>query len=658
MKERILKCIHFFTFFFDVCYLYYVKYKLTFKMIQGNNQSNKIMYCLKFPCQYHQVIMKWKTSSDYMNEYGVIKPNETEREIPITITVSFFKNKAKLKKTFHVILMPMDSKSILVAEQKLLNFSYILGANTNPDNIIGMLELPIVGETGCKISWHSHNKKVLSDEGLINREKLDRPEVIQLDAVLQWNDIKIKKSFSLCVQPLRNSQQKVLFIVPHGDDEILMAVNEIRRHVLKDDRVYVCFMTNADTRGKEAALKRHKISLHALNYLGVDKANIYCLGYSNQWQGITHIYHADDSQLCFSKHGFTKTYGSNEILDYHSLLYGVPALYTRKNIKSDLSNLISTIHPDVLYVNDLDNHLDHRAYSLLFEEVMGELLIREKGNYHPEVYKAFIYTTYAYSKADFFKGTAVRDTLRPLKLPIKKHYLKSYSELENPAYRWKDRFRFCSLPENTTRCLDNNTAVTAFLFYNRMYSSIYSFLNADSIYWRRETANLLYNADVTVSSGNATYLYDFIIHDSKDITKRKLLFDASLWIPDKGDQDKQIHIVWKKPQRLKKMLLYQGVSVKYHIKQIDIYADGKLIEQVKQLKKGGKATEVPLDGIVCEQIDIKIVNTMSEAIGIGEIVLLKDTKANIAVDHRSERDIHKDFSYQLIYPFIEQRYWR
>ena len=79
--------------------------------------------------------------------------------------------------------------------------------------------------------------------------------------------------------------------------------------------------------------------------------------------------------------GFTHTYGIEKHPEYAYIKGKVHHLYTRSNMKADIKSVILDILPETIIAVDFDNHPDHRALSLLFEEVMGELL-KEKEDYH------------------------------------------------------------------------------------------------------------------------------------------------------------------------------------------------------------------------------------------------------------------------------------
>lgn len=171
----------------------------------------------------------------------------------------------------------------------------------------------------------------------------------------------------------------ILVIAPHPDDEALGCAGVMLRALQKKQRVGVVLVTNGDGYPKaaatvakkpEAQLKpedffrlahiRQQHSVGALSKIGVRKEDLIALAYPDS--GLQAIYESKD-EMPF-KQPFTckdETYAS-VIRDYHTLVHGHPAAYTRASVLADLVEILKARKPKEVYVtSEADTHPDHRA---------------------------------------------------------------------------------------------------------------------------------------------------------------------------------------------------------------------------------------------------------------------------------------------------------
>ena len=94
--------------------------------------------------------------------------------------------------------------------------------------------------------------------------------------------------------------------------------------------------------------------------------------------------------------------------------------YTVSNYCQDLSLLLWTLQPDMIFCVDYDTHADHRMLSLCFEKEMGKILQTPGNNYHPQVFKGFAYST-AYETVRDFYAPFLSSTQRPEEKPCPPH---------------------------------------------------------------------------------------------------------------------------------------------------------------------------------------------------------------------------------------------
>ncbi|MBD5482503.1 MAG: hypothetical protein HDR15_08310 [Lachnospiraceae bacterium] len=491
-----------------------------------------------------------------------------------------------------------------------ITYQKILGANKDRKNVISDLTLMKKSSYGIDIVWLSSDKKHICGN-IVTRGTKDN--AVSLTAQMRLNgNIVCKKEFHLVVKALCEKDTKLLIMVPHGDDEVFLTCNMIRKAVLDHVRVYICFYCNNDTKGIDYAVERHKEALHVLGYLGVKRERIFCLGYSTKWKQ-QHIYNVADT-VSTSINGNTHTYGSRYIKDWRTLKTGKPAAYTRENVIIDICDVISSILPEFIITNDFDKHPDHTAYSLLFEEAMGTLL-KKNNDYRPVVYKGFVYSTGAYQKPDFFRRR-LPYTHKPSRKDA--YYPMQYmTELENPCLCWNDRIRIKTDKELLNRNVYHNPAICALIMYRRMYRNIPCFIKKDCVFWQRRTDNLMLGAKITASSGNADFLNDFMLTDVKKLNTAPYEFNDGEWIPNESDRNKEISILFSESVDIGVLRFYRNRGEMY-VKKILITANNQYRQTFDLFCGDVPYCDVKL-GIRTNSLKIKILERCGKRIGFTEL---------------------------------------
>lgn len=575
----------------------------------------------KLPVFRNGVYISWESKAkEIISDKGDIIYSGLSKNIgkvqyvaTISINKNYFSDELEslqlhVKLTFNY--KELDVEERLRRSYEELSYKRILGANKDSKNVMSDLTLIRNSSYGFNINWKSSDETVLKGS-CVKRGKCDKK--VFLIAEITGEGYTRCKRFDFVVKAQSDKNRKVLIMVPHGDDEVFMTYNVIRKAVLKNYQVYVCFFCNVDTKGVDNAAKRHKESLQVLGYLGIEKSRIFCLGYSTRWKK-THIYNVPN-EIMTSVNGDIQTYGSKYIRDWHSLRTGSPALYIRENVVRDICDVISTILPDIIFVNDFDRHIDHIAYSLLFEEAMSICLKKAKGRYTPLLYKGFVYSTGAYTKPSFFK-MFIPYTQKPLHKS--KYYPIDYeTELENPALCWKDRVRFKTEKELLNRDIHYNPAANALLMYHRMYRNIPCFIKKDSVFWQRRTDNLLLNAKIKASSGNVSFLNDFKLTDTKKLNMVPYKFDAGEWIPDETDEKKEIEIKFLKKVRIGRLRFYRNRG-KAYITEVSVSFNNK-VKMFKLFYKDEAYKDIIVNIDSTDKLTINVISRKGKRTGFTEI---------------------------------------
>lgn len=338
-------------------------------------------------------------------------------------------------------------------------------------------------------------------------------------------------------------RQKILLIVPHPDDELLVGGGLLRTLSQNGGyEPYVVYTTNGDFYSHEAEARLRESLQVSNGFCGVEERHIYFLGYGDGWKDGGHIYHQEGAEPLVSMAGRTETYGLEEHRDYRYTRSGRHSAYRRADWKQDLKDVIVEVRADLLLVVDCDTHADHRAASLLTEECLGEIF-REDVSYRPLVLKRFGYDGVWKGKADFFE------------LPGRGTVL---SGLSQTPYTPEEELRFAMPKDCVTPRLTRNAFYRALRCYRTQeaWQKADEIINIDEVFFRRNTDNLLYGAALSASSGNPEYLRDFKLFDCGDVTKKELVLKECGWKPEMADAEKTVRIRFERPQTVGRITVY------------------------------------------------------------------------------------------------------
>ncbi|MBA4387498.1 MAG: hypothetical protein C0404_05915 [Verrucomicrobia bacterium] len=186
------------------------------------------------------------------------------------------------------------------------------------------------------------------------------------------------------------SNDKVMIIAPHPDDETLACAGVIMRTKRAGGSVRVVFLTNGDGFAKAAAANsgkeidalapadflavarsRQGSALNACGLLGLLPQDIFFLSYPDG--GLATIMSFAGAEV------FTQEYTNQSctygllVPDYHSQAHGQPAPYSRDSMLADVGELVKDFAPGAIYVTDAaDGHGDHSAAFGLVREAAAD----------------------------------------------------------------------------------------------------------------------------------------------------------------------------------------------------------------------------------------------------------------------------------------------
>ena len=430
------------------------------------------------------------------------------------------------------------------------------------------------------------------------------------------------------------SEKKVMIIVPHEDDDMCLVGGMVEKYIENGSEIFTVFVTNGDY--DDIGETRINEAIACWKYLGVPEQNIIFLGYGDRWSTeAPHIYNAAADEVVKSAVGRTETYGTDSHPAYHN-----GTSYTFNHCSHDLKQLILEKRPDVLFICDYDSHPDHKAVSLFSEYVLGKIL-QASSDYQPIVYKGYAYST-AWFAIDDYRSLNLKSTLMPKE-----------AEFEPMVYDWNDRVRLPVDGNSLSRSLISTKTYKALAFYHSQDARFRAgrIINSDKVFWQRRTDSLLYNSNIMVSSGDGSFLTDFKILENADVNFRQHYPYDGIWIPDKNDEEKTIHIILEKETDIAVIYLYDHPSPDENITNIRImFSDGSGMDTGK-LNTNGSATKITVNKKKITYFDIKIISFEGDNPGLSEVeafrereqyddtfLKIMDNEGNFVYDYFAEHD--------------------
>lgn len=403
-------------------------------------------------------------------------------------------------------------------------------------------------------------------------------------------------------------KKRMMLIIPHEDDEFLVGGSALISFIRsKRWETKVVFVTNGDSRSIYEGKIRMQDSLKILKKLGLDDNDVIFLGYSNGSGYDLNIYNTDEV-IVPSRYGAIETYGADNIYDYAYMKWGYHHTYKRSNLKNDLKHCMLDYMADVYLCVDVDKHEDHRLTSLIFEEILGEIL-RNLPKYEPLVLKKFAYEGVWFGNEDYYTHAKTQEV-----------------NLDNPYYTYESDFiRFAVPKDCKSLFLCNNFLYKAVKLFRTqlVWTRAKRFINDDICFWIRHTENIALRASVTCSSGNAKFINDFKIIDTSNV--RKDLWDSGKWRPNDDDTEKKIAFLLKtNPKEITTINLYEASGNGSFINEVIvklIMFDGNTIEKrfaITPHKRNVLDVFEVTDGYFTG-IEVQISKHVGKDIGISEI---------------------------------------
>ncbi|MBQ2971206.1 MAG: PIG-L family deacetylase [Ruminococcus sp.] len=428
------------------------------------------------------------------------------------------------------------------------------------------------------------------------------------------------------------ANQKVMILVPHEDDDINLMGGIIEQYAKYGSDVYVVFATNGDGDKRfdmsQMGFIRMDEAIKALGVLGVTEENIIFLGYGDGWDNSEHhIYNAEPDEVMKSTSGRTSTYG---LRNHQAFCDG--KTYTYSNYYDDIKQVILEHLPDVIYCIDYDTHNDHRALSMLFEKVMGDIL--KTTEYKPTVYKGYGYRTAWNAVSDFSDSVNITATVN------------NPSDIDVEIYDWNRRVRIPIYVNSVNRSLRQSYLYKVLSVYASQKADKLAdkVINGDKVFWIRRTDSVLYDAEISVSSGDKDKLIDFMLLDCDDLMNQGNCPYDGVWHPDDNDYDKLISVSFNKEQYVDSIVLYDNPSPEDNILNAVITLDdGTVIEtgaldyhsgaNVFSINKEIRAFSIRIESYEGEKYGLVEIEAYASDIQVPTIYKFTDENDNFIYDY-------------------------
>lgn len=435
----------------------------------------------------------------------------------------------------------------------------------------------------------------------------------------------------------------VMFIVPHEDDEINMAGATIYGAIQEGLEVYVVFLTNGDY--EYTFDVRCNETYQMAKEIGLPQENIIFLGFGDF---IGHEIIQNKLAIITSHANHEKTYG----FDFASLVMNEAQPYSWSGIIQSLIDVILNFKPDTIIATDYDTHVDHRLCAFAVESAM-EWIIKHT-EFRPQLLKGFAYATGYETIDDYYSNYLLSTVINKKALPTDEF------STGNPTLSWIHRLRISVPQACREKKLIQNPIFKAMASHvsQQGYKRGSRLINGDQVFWKRRTDNIALHANITVSSGNANYLNDFLRFNTVDVKSNVYDVNNYMWMPSVDDTERKVHISFTKTTQIQVIQLFGSVHKSHELCSIRIETSADKHVQLDEIIHMGQGISYIFDKpLFLEWIDIYI---DKQCLGLSEIELYSSNSdiydyCHILADNHFMYDwvVYSGEKIPMITPYIE-----
>lgn len=192
---------------------------------------------------------------------------------------------------------------------------------------------------------------------------------------------------------------KTLVIVPHPDDEVLLAAGIISRLVKEKKAIWAAIVTNGDylCTNCQKGSRRLEESLSALKFLGMKEEDIFFLGYPDTGMKpensfLTRLLKAEHGSLIYPSPSSHVTYGIiRGKQDYSMERKCRHNTYCRDSLEEDLYHLVDSLMPNlVITTSSWDVHGDHSGLSVFMKKILANYA--QQSNRFPILWEGLVHS--------------------------------------------------------------------------------------------------------------------------------------------------------------------------------------------------------------------------------------------------------------------------
>lgn len=275
---------------------------------------------------------------------------------------------------------------------------------------------------------------------------------------------------------------KIMVLVPHPDDEILLCAGILQEAVQQELSVQVVMVTNGDYGSSTGETGRIRLleTLKGMKTLGLLEEQVTFLGFADTGMPkedsfLYRLYEETDEEKVYPSAAGSSTYGLPEKNTFWMEHHGVEAPYTRRAFCENLYEVLMKYRPDSIFTTlDADTHGDHSGLFLFLTEVLGKL--RKEEGYEPQVYGGIVHS---------FAG----DDCWPHRSMEIEAYTCPDHFAETCSYDWEERISF-PVPENMQEIdRKKNKKYQALSLYETALEPnavdfLYSFVKKEELFWK------------------------------------------------------------------------------------------------------------------------------------------------------------------------------
>ena len=272
---------------------------------------------------------------------------------------------------------------------------------------------------------------------------------------------------------------KIMVLVPHQDDELLLAAGVLYEAAKAGTKPHVVMVTNGDYGCEDHTVgyARLRETLEGISLLGVPATQLTFLGYADTGMPredsfLAGLYDEKDENAVHPSHCGTSTYGLPEKPELRTEKTGKGTDYTRAAFVHDLHDVIEMVQPDSIITTALrDTHGDHSG---LFQFIFDELKSRKAAGLKvPDLYQGMVHSP---AGDDVWP---LRNGVKPLTCP------------KGMEDTWNDRIILPVPGEMRSEVMTDNLKYRAISCHRTALKPdavdfLYAFVKADEVIWKVE----------------------------------------------------------------------------------------------------------------------------------------------------------------------------